>query len=708
MRNIRPYVAIFESIARTAPNLLQIHMPGVVVGPAVDEKRGYGAELNFNAANNIDIAGLKQTPATGRIYKVAGVRSGSTLDVSSLRFGGRDIVSTITYGTSSAPKNIKAHIKSANEKHVLVLISGDDNATEADLIDKGMEAGDTLVITDGTNSVETKVRSFTDDNGTLNINLWEEVGFASDENVELTVTHKKHFDRVELEPDGFVFESVQFAGESVLIRGPGTFTFTYYVYKPTDQTPKLTNIKVSAQNTIVPNMSVSAVTSEVDNGVLYNWFAADRTDLANQFVSVNYKNYKEVLGEASAKNKLGTAFALIAKEVPGFSLKAFVTKSDSSDAYADALGRIATSDQAYEVAVLSDNETVLASLQGCVSKAAKPLIASFKMGLFTGRIPFYTVKLSLDSVSVTDNGDGTFAITGSGFDTAGINEGDLIIGSEDYKLAEEEYYNNAGETFGSKVVAKVVSVVTSSKLIVAPIVAGTAVTDALAGQGVKIVKKNSTSEIKEAIKSKVSNLDDMHLIYIVPDKFVVEDKLYAGYYLSALLAAIMAHLPPQQGLSNLALSSVDRVINSYGLFTDEELDDIASAGVTVITQTGYDSKPYILRQLTTNMSSLEEMEINKVRCLDYAALAVKETVDNYVGKRNVSERNATEIRNKIETRLKNIMKETKNETLGPVITDYTIESVSIPDEEPDAIVGGIEVTTPTSLNKIRLFIKSRS
>ena len=708
MRNIRPYVAVAESIARTAPNLLQIHMPGVIVGPAVDEKRGYGSDLNFNVANNIDIAGLKQTPATGRVYKIAGIRSGSTLDVNSLQFGGRDIVSAIQYGTDAAPKNFKAHVKSASEKHILVLADGAGNVAEADLVDKGMEAGDTLVITDGTNTIETKVRSFTYDNGVLQINLWEEVEFAPDENTELTIVHKKHFDKVELEPSGFVFESVQFGGESVLVKGPGTFTFAYFVYKPTDKTPDLTNISVSTKNMIIPNMSSSAVSAEVENGVLYNWFAADRTDIANQFVSVDYRNYKDVLGEASERNKLGTAFELIAKEVPGFALKAFVTESDSSDAYTSALARIATSDQAYEVAVLSDDEAVLAALKGAVDKAADPMVASFKLGLFAGKVPFYTVKLSLDSATVTDNGDGTFTVVGSGFDIAGVEEGDLVIGSEDYKIAEGEYYKNAGETFGAKVVAKVVSVVTSSKLIVAPIVAGTAVADALSGQGIKIIKKNGTSEIKEAIKSKVSGLDDMHLVYIMPDKFMSGDKIYAGYYLAAILAAVMAHLPPQQGLSNLSLNSIDRVLNSSGLFTDDELDDIASAGVTVVLQAGYDSKPYILRQLTTNMSSLEEMEINKVRCLDFAALAVKDVVDDYVGKRNVSERNATEVRNRIESRLKNIIKETKNEVLGSVITDYEISNVSIPDGEPDAIAGGIEVTTPTSLNKIRLFIKSRS
>jgi len=208
--------------------------------------------------------------------------------------------------------------------------------------------------------------------------------------------------------------------------------------------------------------------------------------------------------------------------------------------------------------------------------------------------------------------------------------------------------------------------------------------------------------------SRAKAADNKNIVYIMPDKYISNNKLYPGYYVAALIAGILAHLPPQQGLSNMSFKTIDKVINSSFFFTDNELDEMASAGILVIAQISNDTKPYIIRQLTTNMNSLEEMEINKVRCLDYAALEVKKSVDDYTGKRNVTERNRIDVEETIRATLAGIQKETDNDLLGPVVTNYKINYVAIPIGEPDTIEGDIEVWTPTSLNGIRLFVKSKS
>ena len=52
MTNIRPYVAIYETIERTAPNILGITMPTAIVGPSVLEEKSFKASLNFSHAND--------------------------------------------------------------------------------------------------------------------------------------------------------------------------------------------------------------------------------------------------------------------------------------------------------------------------------------------------------------------------------------------------------------------------------------------------------------------------------------------------------------------------------------------------------------------------------------------------------------------------------------------------------------------------------
>jgi len=463
-------------------------------------------------------------------------------------------------------------------------------------------------------------------------------------------------------------------------------------------------------NVVIPNTTVSAIAVETIDGTLYNAFAANRTDLAGTIITVNYNNYKDILGEPSPKNKLGTFFDLMSKEVVGFEMQAYVTKDDKDESYIEAINMLATSPKVYEISVLTDSLSVFGALQSAVEKAADPLISTFKMGIFAGRLPFYSVKIKITDGVVTNNNDGTYTIesTTGGFSNVNLTEGDYIIGDKDLAIADEEYYNTVGEPYSSKVVAKVVSVLTDKKIIVVPTNPDIALDEVLAGQVPTVIKLNSKQEMIEIIASRAKAANNKNIVYVMPDKYIANGKLYPGYYVAALIAGILAHLPPQQGLSNMSFKTIDKVINSSFFFTDNELDAIASAGVLVIAQISNDTKPYIIRQLTTNMNSLEEMEINKVRCLDYAALEVKKSVDNYTGKRNVTERNRIDVEETIRATLSGIQKETDNDLLGAVVTDFKINYVAIPDGEPDTIEGDIEVWTPTSLNGIRLFVKSKS
>ena len=709
--NIRPYISVAESISQTTPNLLDITMPGIIIGTAVDEKTGFASELDFTLLNNASISTVSNLDETGKVFKIAGIRPGTTLDVSTLKWGGDKVVTVLDFGTD---KEFHTHVQSSTEKYILVLESGDNYVTEQDLLSLGVQVGDTVTIDPVTADQEpfsSKIRSFGhDENGNLQIFLWDEVPYDVDEGNSLTGSISKEFYQVPLATNGLTFDAVPYFGDSVLIKGPGTFSFEYYVYQPTDEEPTFDNIKVSKDLITLVNMTSSKITTVAKDGELYNWFTANRTDIANQIIDVDYNTYKTTFGEPSEKNKLGTMFSLVANEIPGFRMKAYVVPDDSDDSYITALNILATSTQAYEVACLTDSDKVMDALNGMAERAADPLVSAYKLGIFCPRMPIYTKKITVTDATITANDDGSYTIESvtGGFSLADIKVGDYIIGDQDLAIADSEYYDTVGEPYTSKMVAKVTSVTTDKKIVVSPTVSTIDVAAALDGQNVVIVKMNSKDEIREAEKNYALGYDDMHLVLVFPDKFIIGDKLYAGYYIAGLTAAVLAHLPPQQGLSNLSFNTIDRVIGSAFYFSDAELDDIASAGITVITQVSYDSKPYIIRQLTTNMSSLEEMEINKVRCLDYAALEVKAGVDDYIGKRNVTERNVIDLKEKITSILTNIINTTKNDLLGSVIIDYTINYIAIPEDEPDAIDGDIEVTTPTSLNAIRLFIKSKS
>jgi len=707
---IRPYVSVAESIARTAPNLLSTTMPTILIGPAVSERQGFDTDLNFSVKNNASIADLKALDANGKIFKIAGIREGSTLVVDTLKFGAYNLTSTVNFGS----EELHVHVKSSTEKYILVLETGDKYVTEQELIDKGIIAGDNILIEPPSadeKPFNAKIREFEKDtNGNLLIYLWDEVPYDVDDSTSLKAHIIKSFSKVYLTTSGFEFDAVPSFGESVLIKGPGSFDFNYYVYKPTDATPFFDNIKVALTPLKLVNTTITEISASADDGQLSNWFTANRTDLANQILDINYNNYQNIIGKPSEKNKLGNMLEIIANEVPGFDIKVFVTETDSDDAYIKALNILSTSTKGYQIACLTDSMKVFGALTGSVEKGAQPEISAYKLGVFCPRLSLYTKKIEIKDGTITDNGNGTYTIESptGGFSLVDIKVGDAIIGSNDLEIADEEYYNAVGEPYSGKVVAKVQAIITDKKIIVAPIVTSLNVIDALSGQDIVILNINNKQEVGESIGNLAKQTNDMHIVLVFPDKYIVNDKLMPGYYIAGLIAAVMGHLPPQQGLSNLSFKTVKQVIGSAFVYTDIELDSIAANGVSVITQISHDSAPFIIRQLTTNMDSLEEMEINKVRCLDFAALAIKDSIDGYVGKRNVTQRNVTDIQDTLNALLGRIIKETSNDLLGSIITSYKINYLQIPTDEPDAIIGDIEVNTPTSLNAIRLFVKSKS
>jgi len=711
MISIRPYVSIQEGIIASAPVMLDSLLKGLIVGPAMDEFHSISESFNFSALNSVTIAELNdQIGDKGKYFKMAGAREGSTVDVNSIEWGASIAKFLFDFGDN----DLKGHVKDKDHKYIFIQETGEDGqASESDLIDQGLQKGDTLRVhdpDDDSKFTDIVIRDFDRDGDDLSILLWDEIPYDVDETKSLKADVVKEFKDVELAQKDYSYSSAAYSGTDVLIKGDGKLYLTYFVYKPTDKDADLNNIVVSTTNMVIPNYSENALTVKVFDGFLNNFFDAYRTDLENQILTVNYSNYRELLGKPSKKNKLGTALHLIAQEVPGFEIKVMPTMRDDLESYSKVFDSLVNVEDFYSLTPLTSDKKVIGLLNKFTEQVSSGEISNFKMGVASIKMPIITKKLETSSYNVEDNDDGTYTITldNGGFSNSDTRVGDYIFGNKDIELADEEYYDDIGETYSGKAVAKIQDVVTDKKIIVTPIIEGLKVDEVLDGQDLVVAKLNTKNEIKKIIKEYPESFNNMHMVLVFPDKFVKDNKVYAGYYGAAVIQAVMAHLPPQQGLSNMAITVFDRVINSSYYFQESELDEIASAGIMVISQKSFNSYPYIIRQLTTNMNSIEEMEVSKVRCLDYVAIQIKQSVDGYVGKRNVTHDNKDEILQKIEVLLKGIIKDTSNILLGPIILSYSNLVVEIDTNEVGAIEGSVEVVTPTSLNAIKLGVKSKS
>jgi len=725
---IRPFVAIRQDLTSSAPNILESQMKGILVGPCVQSEGTLDERLNVSSAYGTIATILSDAASAPKIINTPGLIDGASLDFNSIKFGSKGIKAVIDLVDVYA-----GSVKSATEKHILkVDITTAGNVSIATLLSKGAAAGDSIDITvdnAGTPETEThKIRMIevVDNAGTdeLYIYLWNEVANALiiDETVALTFMEYKNITEANIDvlaPLAIAQYGTSLSTytiDNTVNPTDGSFTVTMYVYEPIGAPEGVTfdNRQILTDDlSTLSNYTKTMNVYKVVDGSLYNFFDADRADLSNNIFEVTTEDYVTKLGNATPKNKLAYAMKLIAAEVPGATMKVYVTSSDSSDDYTTALASLATAEEVYSVTALTDNDSVLSSMVGMVKAAAEETTAKWKMAVNCPRVPHVSSKIESTDYTVTQIGTTDSYYIDSpagGFLSVGVSAGDYLFGDADLDSAGETYYSQYGESYSAAAIAKVDSVITDNKLQVTVVSPGFNLSTGLSAQNAVVAVLDTHANLIGTIKDKAESINNHGVVTMFPDKYEVtmadEAVIIPGYYAAAITNAVMAHLPPQQGLSNLSYNSISRVIGSSFYFTDGELDEIASSGVYVMLQQNYSTRPYVLRQLTTDVGSLETMEINKVRCLDYATLAFSSVLQDFIGKRNVNDENLQDIQRLLESVGKNLVESTYHQYLGSVVTTYDIVDVFVPSGEKDAISCVIDVETPTSLNKIRLFVSS--
>lgn len=722
---IRPFVAIKQVLENVNANVLQSEMKGILVGPAVQSELEQSEILNASSVYGDLSSILTDAGSAPKVMLAAGLIDGANIDFDTLSFSGTNIVAKISVPDKLYDASLREDPAAAGTylKYSLKIdLAQADAITIAELLVAGAEAGDTLSVTNAATTVveEHKIRSFEVVGTDLYVNLWNEIAEAGI--TETTVFNLVEFKNVNTAKLSIIAPmTVAQYGTSVSTysidntadSAVGGFAVTLYVYSPVDSEVSFTNRQVLTQDiNTLSNYTKTENTYVVADAELFNHFIANRSDLSNNVFELNSSDYESKIGKALPGNKLAIALSKIELEVPGAIMKVYVTEDDSFAAYSKALASIASSEGFYSVTALTDNSAVAGVLQSMLDSASDETVAQWKMAVVSQRTPHFTEKLKESSFTVTQIEGDTYSIdlTAGGLLTVGAEIGDFLLSDATKQLAESDYYNQITETYSQNTIAKVVQVVTDKRIIVTTSVPGVDLVQTLSSQGLYLGKISTNSQLIESITEGTKSIGNKRFVNVFPDKIGINNgtdiELVPGYIAAAVINAAMAHLPPQQGLSNLSFTSFARVYGSSFYFTDGELDEIAAGGSLVLLQQNYSSDPFVLRQITTDTSTLETMEINKVRCLDYATLGFASVLNDFVGKRNVTAGNINEIKTRLTTAGKLLIRDTENSLLGSVITWFEIVEVFIPDGEADAINAVIEVETPTSLNKIRLFVKS--
>lgn len=176
-----------------------------------------------------------------------------------------------------------------------------------------------------------------------------------------------------------------------------------------------------------------------------------------------------------------------------------------------------------------------------------------------------------------------------------------------------------------------------------------------------------------------------------------------GFYLACAVAGMSAGLPPHQGFTNLSIAGIDQINNSTGYFSESQLTEISNAGWFLFVQENANSAPYVLHQLTTDVSTTENGELSIVRNFDYVSLFYKDILDDFLGKYNVINQTLDLIREALNAGTTQLLSQVLPR-IGAPLTSAEVSKISVLDGTKDRVEVFMDIGLPTPLNRIGLHL----
>lgn len=178
-----------------------------------------------------------------------------------------------------------------------------------------------------------------------------------------------------------------------------------------------------------------------------------------------------------------------------------------------------------------------------------------------------------------------------------------------------------------------------------------------------------------------------------------------GYYLACAVGGMTAGLPSHQGFTNLGIAGVSKLYNSNTYFSDKNITDLSNGGWFVFQQDTPTALPYIVHQLTTDVTSLETGEFSMVKNFDFVSLFFADILDDYLGQWNVNPETLGFISAAVDSGIDNL-KLRRRPRIGAPVIDATLVSIVQNATQSDRVDLVVEVEFPAPLNTVTLRLVS--
>lgn len=175
-------------------------------------------------------------------------------------------------------------------------------------------------------------------------------------------------------------------------------------------------------------------------------------------------------------------------------------------------------------------------------------------------------------------------------------------------------------------------------------------------------------------------------------------------FLAAEIAGISSAVVPQQSITHTVIQGINKASRMYSRYTTAQLDDIAAAGVLIVTQDTKGTDCYIRHQLTTEMDKGNlYFEESCTRNLDNISYALADIVNSYIGKANVTTSALRSIKIDITATLDEFTQNSTDDMVGPSLVDWDNLEVYQDPKFKDHVIISVNLYLPLPLNNIKMF-----
>ena len=276
------------------------------------------------------------------------------------------------------------------------------------------------------------------------------------------------------------------------------------------------------------------------------------------------------------------------------------------------------------------------------------------------------------------------------FDTLDVEAGDIMR----YNYSTDGWGN---ETYDEYVIDAVINEDTLR------LRTGQGTTEQLVPKKMEVWRVRTDGELATALAEAAEDYNSERVRAVWPDYF--DDATHSdqdGWFLCCILAGLRSGIAPNQGMTNLELTGVTAVPRTDEKFSRTELDEMANAGVWIVTE--LESGDVITRHAITtagygDLTTQEEMVISNV---DSISFGMRNVLEASFGVANVVASSLEQIRLEIEGQIA-YFKEVRIASIGGQLIDGEVLEVRAHAVAADRVVINTSLTIPTPINNAELY-----